>query len=121
MSGAVKKRHTKQVEVIADGRKFKISRAKVDPFLELLERYPNDDDLIPAEEVIKCFGEDFGTPGSCLQGARLKENMTQIVLAKKLGIAQNYLSDLETSRRKISVKMAKKLAKVLNIDYRVFL
>lgn len=104
-----------------DGRKFEVPQSKMKPILKILQPYRVESEFVPAEEVFRRFGTGFGTPGSVWQGSRLKENLTQVQLAKKLGIAQNYLSDLETGRRKISVKMAEKLSNVLNIDYRVFL
>jgi XRE family transcriptional regulator, master regulator for biofilm formation len=50
---------------------------------------------------------------------RLRElrNMTQLVLAKKSGVAQGYISDLEAGRKeKPSVEIVVKLARALTVD-----
>jgi ribosome-binding protein aMBF1 (putative translation factor) len=63
----------------------------------------------------------YGEAGTIIRGGRAKEGFTQQELANKLGITQGDLSKMEHSKRPIGKKMAKKLAKVLRIDYRVFL
>lgn len=59
--------------------------------------------------------------GAALRGARYKEGLTQIQLAKLTGIPQRHISEMENGKRPIGKKNAKKLSKVLKIDYRVFL
>lgn len=44
-----------------------------------------------------------------------------IVLAKKIAISEADLLKMEHGKRSIGLKMAKRLSKVLTIDYRVFL
>lgn len=117
MSEAAKKRPTDPVEFRVGNKCYEVPKSKAGPILKALKGYESD--LIPADEV---FAElDLDSPGVTLQGFRLKESLTQKQLAEKLGIAQNFYSDLETGRRKISAKMARKLAEILETDYRVFL
>lgn len=59
--------------------------------------------------------------GVCLRGARVKEDMTQIELAKSTGISQRHISEMENGKRPIGKESAKKFAEVLKVDYRVFL
>lgn len=63
----------------------------------------------------------YTEPGLALRGARVKEGLTQVELSEKLGIEQGNVSAMENGRRPIGKAMAKRLATVLNIDYRVFL
>jgi transcriptional regulator with XRE-family HTH domain len=56
-----------------------------------------------------------------LRGARTRDEMTQGLLAEKLGITQTRVSEMESGKRPISVKMAKKLAEVFETSYKVFL
>ncbi len=56
-----------------------------------------------------------------LRGARAKVGMTQKELAQKLNMAQSYISQIEQGKRQVNVSLAKKLAKIFNTDYRVFL
>ena len=65
--------------------------------------------------------EKIGGPALALKGARVKEGITQKKLADLLGISQVYISQLENGQREINKSMAKKLEKVFNVNYKVFL
>jgi DNA-binding XRE family transcriptional regulator len=76
------------------------------------------------------FGEEVYTPeevfpdshpGRILIGARTREDMTQAELARKLNIPRSNISEMERGKRPIGKQMAKRLADVLNTDYKVFL
>ncbi len=56
-----------------------------------------------------------------LRASRYKEEITQAELAKRLGIRQSHLSEMENAKRTIGKEMASRLAAVLRCDYRVFL
>ena len=60
-------------------------------------------------------------PGICLAGARHREGLTQRKLAELTGIPQRHISEMENGKRTIGKKNAKVFAKVLSVDYRVFL
>ena len=60
-------------------------------------------------------------PGTCLAGARNKKNLTQEALSRLTGIPRRHISEMENSKRPIGKMTAKKLAEVLDINYRVFL
>lgn len=51
-----------------------------------------------------------------LAGARLKANLTQEELAKKVGIRQSVLCEYEKGKRRITQKTATKLGEVLNVN-----
>lgn len=70
---------------------------------------------IPAEELLD------QTPGTMLRGARYREDMTQVQQAEVSGIPRRHISDMENNRRPIGKQAARKLAEVLNVDYRLFL
>ena len=57
----------------------------------------------------------------CLRGARGKEEITQRQLAELTGIPQRHISEMENGKRVIGKDTARKLAKALKVDYRVFL
>lgn len=75
---------------------------------------------IPWREAFPEFS-DNELPGVVLSGSRYKEGLTQKQLAERIGVNQGYLSDLERGKRPIGKAMAKKIAVVLNVNYRVFL
>ncbi len=62
-----------------------------------------------------------GSPAMALRGLRGKEDMTQAELAERLSISQNMVSDMESGKRAISLKMAKRLEEVFKLPYKVFL
>ena len=64
---------------------------------------------------------ELGESALALKGARAKENMTQKKLAHLLGTSQVYISQLETGQKAINKQTAKKLEKIFNINYKVFL
>ena len=74
------------------------------------------DDGISVEEVI-----GHPSPGRLLAGARIKEGLTQKRLAEMLGIHRHHISEMENGKRTIGKEMAKRLGKVLNVRYRVFI
>jgi DNA-binding XRE family transcriptional regulator len=60
-------------------------------------------------------------PGVALAGARGKEGITQRELGRRVGLAQRHISEMERGKRPIGKELAKKLAKALNLNYRVLL
>jgi DNA-binding XRE family transcriptional regulator len=74
------------------------------------------EELFTAAEV---FPE--GNPAMALRGLRGKEDITQAELAVRLGISQNMRSDMESGKRPISVKMAKRIGEEFKVAYKVFL
>ena len=70
------------------------------------------------EMMRKRHGSYYRTPGYYVRIYRNRSNLTQIKLAKKLGIEQHHLSEIEHNKRPIGKKLAKKIADVLWFDYR---
>jgi ribosome-binding protein aMBF1 (putative translation factor) len=60
-------------------------------------------------------------PGDILRGARHREGLTQAQLAAMIGVKPSHISEMEKGKRPIGKEMAKRLAKVLNTSYQVFL
>jgi ribosome-binding protein aMBF1 (putative translation factor) len=75
---------------------------------------------IPWREVFK---ENLkGSEGGLmLKGGRYRAGLTQKELAEKIGVKTHHISEMEHGKRPIGKNMAQRLAKVFNIDYRVFL
>jgi len=70
-----------------------------------------------AKEEIKKYSEI----GLMIRGGRFKKNLTQKQLAKLIGAKPHHISEMEHGKRTIGKKMAMKLAKIFDVDYRVFL
>jgi ribosome-binding protein aMBF1 (putative translation factor) len=59
--------------------------------------------------------------GDAIRGLRYRECLTQKQLAEKMEISVQNLSHMEHGRRPIGKDMAKRLAKLLNTDWRLLL
>jgi len=88
------------------------------PMAGLKMRRVNEEgeELFTSEEVFP-----DGSPAMALRGLRGKEDITQAELAARLGISQNMVSDMESGKRNISVKMAKRIGEEFKISYKCFL
>ncbi|EKD81790.1 MAG: hypothetical protein ACD_39C01639G0002 [uncultured bacterium] len=60
-------------------------------------------------------------PGVVLRGLRTRDNLTQSLLAKRTGMLQSHISEMEHGSRPIGKTIAKKFAQVFNTDYKIFL
>lgn len=80
-------------------------------------------DSIPWRELFKKDIEKRGEPAIYLRGSRLRDELTQAQLAKKLGkgVSQHHISEMENGKRKITLSMAKRLGSVFKTDFRMFL
>lgn len=87
------------------------------PLAGIKVRRVNEDgeELFTSAEV---FPE--GSPAMALRGLRIKEDITQAELAERLAISQNVVSDMESGRRNISLKMAKRIAEEFKVPYKAF-
>ena len=74
------------------------------------------EEIVSADEVFP-----DGCPAMALRGLRGREDLTQAVLAARLGVSQNAISEMENGKRPISTKMAKRLGEEFNLPYKVFL
>ena len=57
----------------------------------------------------------------CLRAARYKNSLSQRELSKKSRIPITTISKYENGEREISITQAKKLAKALNTNYKIFI
>jgi ribosome-binding protein aMBF1 (putative translation factor) len=98
--------------------KFRIPSGNLDEIRKMVAQYGGEEasNSVPWREVFPDFN-----PGVALRGGRKKEGLTQKDLARLIGVSQNHISDMEHSKRPIGKEMAKRLAGVLKVDYRVFL
>ena len=81
-----------------------------------------DDELVPAQtlhdEIRQRYGDAYRTPGYYLRLYRLRADLTQVQLAGQAGIRPRHLSEMENNKRSIDKTLARKLAHILDFDYR---
>ena len=79
-------------------------------------------ELVPAQtlhdEIREYYGDAYRTPGYYLRLYRLRADLTQVQLAGQAGIRQRHLSEMENNKRPIDKTLARKLAHILDFDYR---
>lgn len=97
--------------------KLKLIKRVIEETAQIVKRSDVLDDT-ETESFLKKLSKDVGTPGHFLRAYRKREGLTQVELSKKSGIRQAHISEMELGRRTIGIHSAKKLAKVLNCDYR---
>lgn len=118
------------VSVIGSGRPmtYRLPRVKAPQlrrFFASLGAEPEQ--IIPSEgasnagDFTKKLFERTSKPGVMLRGLRAREGISLRELAERTGVDENNLSNMELGRRPIGRVMAKRLAKQLGTDYRLFL
>ena len=103
----------------------KLPRAElrlVERALVFASRIGAGDELISQrehDELVAKIGPKGGfTPGASLRAYRYREELTQAELAEKCGVPQANISAMEKGKRPIGLKVAKRLADILNCDYK---
>jgi len=87
--------------------------------LTALKSHP--DQYISIDKLFGSLTQKSGEPGVLLKGLRYKEGLSQIMFAKKLNISQTNLSAMENGKRTIGKELAKRIAEIFGLDYRIFL
>ncbi len=60
---------------------------------------------------------DTMTFGGLVHSLRISDEISQVVLAKKIGVSKQFLSDVEHNRKDVGIGFAKKIAEAL--DYSI--
>ena len=117
MSALTKKHHTDDVAKISWHGGFYVVP------IEIMERYKvnSDEKHVPIEGLFNDMIQKSGEPGVLLKGLRYREGLSQIEFAKKLNIGQTNLSAMENGKRAIGKELAKRVADIFGLDYRIFL
>jgi len=79
------------------------------------------EDNIPWREASRDLISKYTETGMLIRGGRHKAGLTQKELAQKIGALPHHISEMEHGKRPVGKKMAQKLGKIFNVDYRVFL
>ena len=91
--------------------------------VEVMERYKVEhaSQYTSIDVLFKDLTESSGEPAVLLKGLRYREGLSQVEFAKKINISQTNLSAMENGRRGIGKELAKKIAEIFKVDYRIFL
>lgn len=92
--------------------------------IEIMEHYKLESDnnnYISIDDLFGNLTQKSGEPGVLLKGLRYREGLSQIEFAKKISISQTNLSAMENGRRIIGKELAKRIADIFGLNYRIFL
>jgi len=122
MSARMRKHHT-DLYMVVDNDSYSFSNVPnemIRSFIQSLIAY--EEDSVPWREVYKdAFKKVGGEIPYTIRAYRSGENMTQKKLAKLLKMPQGNISQIENGKRPVGKKLAKKLGKIFNVSYRMFL
>ncbi len=103
----------------------KVNQARLEKMIRsTLDQYLIEDRVSAkaVHDVVKNrHGEQYRTAGYYLRVYRQRADQTQVALAEVTGIRQHHLSEMENNKRVIGKANAKKLAGILDCDYRKLL
>ncbi len=117
MPEAMKKPHTDEEMVTIRLRVHRGNASKIKSYA-----YSIESDGEPSFTLDEVFPELVGREKQVyLRGIRYREDLTQKQLADQTGIPQRHISEMENGKRPIGKENAKKLAKALGANYRMFL
>ena len=103
----------------------KVNQARLKKMIRTtLDQYLAED-RVPArtlhDEAKQRYGDAYRTPGYYLRLCRQRAELTQAELADMTGIRQHHISEMENNKRVLGKANAKKLAEILDCDYRKLL
>ena len=81
----------------------------------------SSEESIDWREVAKDSFEKYGEAGTYIRGARYREGLSQKKLAELSGVSQENISRIENGKRAVGEQVAKKLARPLQINYKMLL
>ena len=119
MSAPMKKRLTSK-----DNKQYLCIKHKGDVYrvpVKELKKYKVAVDSVNAEEVFADVNAKYTKPGALLRGLRVRENLTQVKLAKRIGVTQSDISQMENGTRRMGRDIAQRIAKIFDVNYRSFL
>jgi len=126
MRAGVRTRPIENTEILIGRRRprrFIVPKRHAQGVAQLLREYevPAGEEMLPAHAVFPELGDPRKRPGVVLRGFRLRDHLTQVALARKLGCPQPWISQMENGTRPIGKTMAERLGRVFKADRRVFL
>lgn len=87
----------------------------------IAEKYCLSDRSVSAENIFTNINKKYTKPGALLRGIRIRENLTQTEMAKRIKMTQSDISQMENGIRNIGRQVAKRIEKLFGVNYRSFL
>jgi ribosome-binding protein aMBF1 (putative translation factor) len=114
MLAVVKKPHI-EISINGNGAKEAISWLRKKFKLIVISEEASSENSVNIEDTDFWKEMQENRVGNLLEAARLKADLSQKQLAKKIDIKQNMVSDYENGKRRLTKQMASRIAQALNI------
>ena len=88
---------------------------------KVAQKYRVTEESVSVDEAFAPLYKKYTKVGVLLKGIRASEDITQVKMAKLLGVSRSQLSQMENGKRPVDIKMAKHIAKLFDMSYRSFL
>lgn len=75
---------------------------------------------VSADEVFAEIDKKYTKVGVLLRGLRVREGLSQVEFAKKIGVTQTNLSKMENGTRSVGMTVAKRIAKIFDVKVNYF-
>lgn len=93
--------------------------------VEVAEKYLVTDEVngpsVSPETIFSGINKKYTKPGALLRGIRVRENLTQVAMAKKIKVTQSDISQMENGTRRVGRNIALRIQKLFGVNYRSFL
>jgi DNA-binding XRE family transcriptional regulator len=88
---------------------------------KIAERYRVPEESVDAADVFAGINKKYTRPGALLRGIRIRKDLTQIQMAKRIKVTQSDISQMENGAHSIGRAIAKRIEKQFGVDYGSFL
>jgi DNA-binding XRE family transcriptional regulator len=102
--------------VLDDGHLYAIPKKVAARYVMKTSKAVARSENVSAEDLFNEYDEKHTKAGALLKGLRAREGLSQIKFAKKIGVSQANLSKMENGTRAIGMIVAKRIAKVFDIN-----
>ena len=103
-----------------DVKLYLLPKKKAKALSQMLEEYESEKTM-PWRNVLGDFINQTGQQAVVLRASRREKRMSQKELARILEVDQSFISKIENGTKSINRSLAKKLAKIFDTDYKLFL
>src|SRR5262245_13282370 len=87
----------------------------------IVEKYRVTEKATDVSDIFSDINKKYTKPGALLRGIRIREDLTQVEMAKKLKVTQSDISQMENGVRVIGRTIAKRIEKLFGVNYIAFL
>ena len=118
MSVPMRKHPTRSIvfHIVYKGDQYDIPKS-----VAMKYKVSDDETSVLADDFFAELDRQYTKPGVLLRGIRVRENLSQIEFAEKIGVTQSDLSKMELGKRPIGKIIAKRIEEMFDVNYRLLL